>query len=259
MLSLPIPDDYSRITYADIASPLPEFANLGGIVEQLSKGRYRPGARAHLDPDINPDLIVRDAGWRPIFGQDTGFVTHLNKRGVGVGSLFLFFGLYQETAIAAGQIRYARGAPKLHVLWGWLCVGEIIELGIPPILEPAWATYHPHYYSKHDNNRLYVAADHLPGSDLPGAGVFGRYASERCLTVSGQKRNHKCSLWQLPAWFDPDRCTEPLSCHRKRWRWSVEKDRVLLQSVGRGQEFVFDTAIYPEAVDWAYALIDSLS
>ncbi|MGP6189598.1 MAG: hypothetical protein ACLPSH_05850 [Vulcanimicrobiaceae bacterium] len=126
----------------------------------------------------------------------------------------------------------------------------MIRLTSPPS-GPAWATYHPHFYGNRDNNRLYVAAARLPFSDLPGAGVFGRYARERQLTA----RNASCSQWQLPTWFDPDRCDKPLSFHGDRQRWTVEKDRVLLQTVGRGQEFVFDSETYPEALDWARSIV----
>ncbi len=41
-----------------------------------------------------------------------------------VGALFLFYGLYRETLLLNGQLRYSRRAPNVHVLWGWLSVGE---------------------------------------------------------------------------------------------------------------------------------------
>ena len=45
--------------------------------------------------------------------------------GVGVGDVFLFFGWFKEVRQTAKGLAYRRGAPDLHVLFGWqgvLCV-----------------------------------------------------------------------------------------------------------------------------------------
>ena len=253
IVSLPIPDEDSPIKYGDIASPSSAFPDLGSIVGQLTGGRLDGGAGAHLDPDIDARALRRDAGWRPLFGQCNQSQTLLENCGVGVGDLFLFFGWYRETGFSRGQLRYLSGAPDIHLLFGWMFVGDVIRLGTIPHAEPSWAAYHPHFHGvRNSNNTLYVAADRFLSGNIVGGGVFRTYTSDCKLTATGASR----SLWQLPTWFDPSRCAEPLSYHADRKRWTTESDRMLLRSAGRGQEFVFDSAVYPEAVNWARSLID---
>ena len=151
-----------------------------------------------------------------------------------------------------GRWRYVRGAPDIHVLWGWLSIGDVrnvlkdIDDGDPLI---DWALYHPHMESENPTNTLYIADDGL------GAGIFPRYDERLQLTNPGDTRSH----WRLPRWFHP---FEPggerpaLGYHGRASRWRPEGDDVLLAAVGRGQEFVLDTTAYPEAVVWALDLIE---
>ncbi len=255
MLSLPIPDDDSPITYRQIASRHPKFEHVGQIVEHLTAGVLSRDSGAHLDPDLDSNAIQREIGWKPIFGQVSTAQTQLQNCGVGAGDLFLFFGWFRRTEIISGKLRFEPGAPDIHVLFGWMSIGEVIKLGAQPTAGPPWATYHPHFFGRRDaNNTLYAASELLTGTKMPGAGVFTRYSTHRQLTAIDRTR----SLWRLPEWFDPDRSTEPLSYHENRARWTVNDDHVLLQTVGRGQEFVFDTNSYPEAIDWVASLLQPL-
>jgi len=47
-----------------------------------------------------------------------------------------------------------------------------------------------------------------------------------------------------------------LSYHRDPNRWTCYDNYTDLRSVGRGQEFILDAVDYPEAAEWARALID---
>jgi hypothetical protein len=58
------------------------------------------------------------------------------------------------------------------------------------------------------------------------------------------------SIWDLPAWFEPRDGRPALGYHEDPSRWTRTNDRVRLQSVARGQEFVLDTAKYSEAIPW---------
>ena len=87
--------------------------------------------------------------------------------------------------------------------------------------------------------------------DKPGAGVFQRFEPALCLTAPGMLR----STWRLPSWFYPDEEKSSLSYHNSLSRWRIEKDYVLLNSVGRGQEFVLDCQEYPEAVNWLRSIL----
>ncbi|NLS76228.1 MAG: hypothetical protein GXY76_03110, partial [Chloroflexi bacterium] len=82
LVSLPILDSRSRIRYGDITS---DGRSLGPLVDQLSDGRVRSHWRAHLDPDLVRESLLRSPGWRPLFGQAGAAQGHLRNHGVGPG------------------------------------------------------------------------------------------------------------------------------------------------------------------------------
>lgn len=251
LLSLPIPSPHSPIRFGEVA---PGGHALGPLVEDLTGGRVTAGHGAHLDPDLRPEAYPRHPGWRPLFGQDGAAQGHLANQAVGPGDLFLFFGWFRRVERRPEGYRFVRGAPDLHVLYGWLQVGAILA----PEAEagPTWAHYHPHFHlDAESNNVVYVACKRLalgePLAGAPGAGVFPRYRPHLCLTDPGRTR----SVWRLPRWFHPGEDRPPLSYHTKRARWTRAGDHALLRSVPRGQEFVLDADHYPQALPWARALI----
>ena len=91
MISLPIPDERSKVTYADISY---NGASLGSLVAQLTRERIPAHSRVQIDPALAQDSLQRLAGWRPIFGQTGPAQGHLRNNGVGPGDLFLFFGFF---------------------------------------------------------------------------------------------------------------------------------------------------------------------
>ena len=242
MIPLPIPDKSSLIRYQDITVA---GQNLGSVASYLTGGRTKPEHFAHLDPDLAAAAYPRAPGWRPMLGQTGAAQTVLAREGVGIGDLFLFFGWFRQVTRSAGRLQYVRGAPDLHVLWGWLQVDDLITVSTGP--HPAWMAYHPHLAPdrKLGSDTLYVARERLRidgvDLDIPGAGTFGTYDDHLRLTAPGQSR----SVWSLPAWFAPSPPRPPLGYHSAPERWHVEGDRVHLRSVGRGQEFVLDTDWYP--------------
>ncbi|HEV3157662.1 MAG TPA: hypothetical protein VGZ00_09990 [Candidatus Baltobacteraceae bacterium] len=252
LVSLPIPDSASRITYADVTCG--EIGSLGPIVESLTKGRIAAKAGAHLDPDLDADAVARQNGWRPIFGQVDAAQSHLLNQGVTKGDLFLMFGWFREAERNGKTSRFVPGAQDLHVLYGWLQIGDVFELGSEShkTTYPAWSHYHPHFYgTRGSNNVLYVASPTLilNGVDLgvPGAGRWPAFRPQLQLTDAEAGLR---GTWRLPAWFDPARASEPLSYHAAPNRWQRLNDAYRLFCVGRGQEFVFDTEVYPEAISW---------
>lgn len=257
LLSLPIPEDKKRTTpYSDLSDPYGNFPDLGPIVEQLTHRRIRADRCAHLDPDLRKSSLKnRPRGWRPIFGQVDQAQTHLCNQEVTLGDLFLFYGLYRDATINERSIEYAPGAPRKHVIWGWMSIGEILKISSEND-GPAWARYHPHFTDKRGaNNTVYIASDTVFGT-LPGAGVFEIYSTGLCLTDPAQK---KPSRWKLPAWFAPRNGQYSLTYHpRKEW-WTTGTDCVFLKTKSPGQEFVLNTTNYPEALQWAEDLVRSNS
>ena len=194
--------------------------------------------------------------WLPCFGQVGSSQTHLANRRVGLGDLFLFFGWFRRVERDHGRYRYRLNAPDLHCIFGWLQVGAIYRPGTADAPAPQWTSDHPHvegaerYLSEGANNTLYVAAEglRLPGLRRPvaGGGVFRHFEPRLQFTAAGRQRG----LWRLPASFRPRPGLPTLSYHSDTRRWRDDGDDVLLQTVGRGQEFVLDCDGYPEVYDW---------
>lgn len=252
MISVPIPDKTSAIRYQDINI---YGESVGDVAQSLTRGRVKPHFGAHLDPDLVAGTYPRHRDWRPLFGQAGSSQTVLSRQGVGVGDLFLFFGWFRQTEQGDAGLTYVPGSPDLHVIWGWLQVGDVIDVATAEVAE--WMRYHPHLSAgaHRTNNTLYVAADRLSidGSpiDLPGAGVLPKFHDGLRLTKPGGGR----SRWLLPGWFNPVPPRPPLGYHDAEWRWTPLGDHVELQSVARGQEFVLNVESYPEATDWVSALL----
>lgn len=253
--SLPIPamGDGGMLRYRDVR--FGEHA-LGDLVRDLSGGRIAAAQHVHLDPDLHHESLARMPGWRPLFGQCGAAETHLRSQGVGPGDLFLFFGWFRQAERIGGLYRYI-AAPDLHVLFGWLQIAARLPLDDEAAV-PAWARYHPHCQQAPfaAPNSLYVAAEHLdlPGvSDvLPGAGRWPQFHPRLRLTAPAMSR----SVWRLPAWFHPHGRSSALSYHGRPDRWERHGDHVVLRTIGRGQEFVLDCDVYPEALDWLAELFE---
>ncbi|MCB0173539.1 MAG: hypothetical protein KDJ97_23665 [Anaerolineae bacterium] len=254
LLSLPIPDKNSPIAYKDIAW---EDYNVGEIVESLTKGKIPPYYRAHLDPDINETSIRRSNEWRPLFGQIGPSQGHLRNQGVSPGDLFLFFGLFQEVLEDIGKLkRNPESSPK-HILWGWFQIESSLRVDEIDRTQFEWAMYHPHFHGKrHKSNTIYLAKKTLDipglnGSTLAGAGTFSQFSDKLQLTTP----NSSVSTWKLPLWMYPTDEVSPLSYHGKLDSWQKGDGYALLQTVGRGQEFVLDCSHYPESMAWLSNLL----
>ena len=250
--SLPIPGGGTK-RYQEIAVGNHQ---LGDVVSDLTNGRIKPNYWAHLDPDLYRGSITRRPYWRPSFGQAGAAESHLRKLGVGAGDVFIFFGWFKRVEFTGGKYRYVKGAPDVHVIFGWLQVERRICMDSPCRI-PGWASDHPHYGGvlSEPLNSLYIstASLSLPGVSLdkPGAGAFTLYRDMLCLTAPGRPR----ATWRLPSWFHPAGKTSALSYHGDPARWRLDGSHALLQSVGRGQEFVLDCDHYPRALDWLAELL----
>ena len=255
LCSLPIPtaDGENAPRYQDI---LYDGQSLGKMVCDLSK--ISPNTPAHLDPDLNSASVPRLPGWRGVFGQAGASERHLQNQGVGAGDVFLFYGWFKQVELCSGRYRYVRGAPDLHVIFGWLQIEERIPIAQRSRI-PAWACDHVHCRraQKLALDSLYIATERitLPGISLdrPGAGIFLRYHPSLCLT--DQEPYVSRSMWRLPSWMFPADGRPVLTYHAGLERWEQRADYVLLKNVNQGQEFVLDCAAYPEAAQWLANLI----
>jgi len=254
LVSLPIPSGaQGEITYDDLDFGRHSF---GKIVEDLTGRRLRRTRCVHLDPDLRRTARKRMHGWRPIFGQAGASEAHLRNRGVTVGDLFLFFGWFKDVEIRDGKYGFRPSARNLHVIFGWLQIGAVLNLGGRPFSKIPWAADHLHFYGGFGT--VYIASDNLRiggrSYDIPGAGAFRRYDEALRLTdPEGRGR----SYWRLPGWLYPRKGRSPLSYHPDVGAFTRKGKETVLRSTARGQEYVLDTHEYPDAIGWARQLIAS--
>jgi hypothetical protein len=242
MVSLPIPHESGTLPFGALRH---QGLDVGQLVSDLTGTRVNRTRPAHLDPDLDPTARDRRRGWRAAFGQDGAAQGHLEHQGVAVGDLFLFFGWFRRVTKVRGCYRYLHGTPDLHVIFGWLRVGEVLRVG--PDRVPPWLSDHPH--ASRDcapHNTIYLA-------DGPnGGGVFQKFDSSLQLTDAESTRR---SMWRLPSDFLP-RARTPLTYHGTPSRWTTAADACRLQSVAKGQEFVLDLAEYPGVQRWTRKLLE---
>jgi hypothetical protein len=281
LFSLPIPLAQATCEYQDISW---SEGNVRELIAALRGNKRKPLPNTpHLDPDLHHGALNhRHPGWRPIFGQNSGPESQLQKAGVAHPMdpanrpLFLFFGWYREIQHTQIGYRYRHGAPDLHAFFGWLQVERKIILTGSSSREAVirampWAASHPHvacsYYDK-GKNAIYVAPQPGSASDqlilngrktgLPASGTFRRFVPEvHTLTMKGKSRRY----WRVPYWFY--RNGEPgLGMHGKRTRWAAipnDSEHIQLQSVDIGQEFVFDSTEHEEekVFTWIESIIQA--
>ncbi|MCY3884428.1 MAG: hypothetical protein OXG24_05865 [Gammaproteobacteria bacterium] len=212
--SLPIPaKDRSETTYADL--------DLGQVVEHMTKGRISGDSLCHNDPMFE--------GGRCYFGQTGPAQSHLQNQKVGLGDVFLFFGLFGEFD----------GSERHHRIYAYLEVESITYLDSNPVFHgPLRGLRHRHPHTLGNwnaNNTLYS-----------GKGNKARTSPDE-LKLS--KAGENLSMWKVPTWLKD----AGLSFHGKKELWYGNHT---LQTVGRGQEFVTDISNRPEALRWLDSIID---
>jgi hypothetical protein len=257
MISLPIPELGGVIRYSDImvdrGQSCYDIINMlggGQITIKGKKQRFTRECRAHLDPDIRFDVLKRAPGWMPSFGQSERFQTMLTNQDVTTGDLFLFFGWYRKVSYRNGGLTYERPKKDLHIIYGYLQVGNIINVNNDRI--PTWLESHPHVAmnGKRDyayNNVIYLTSPRLNFCNKPGAGIFN--FDDNLVLTDLSNENSARSNWNLPACFKEVRDNYSIGVKK----WEPRDDRVLFQTIGRSQEvLVTDNE---QIAKWAKALV----
>ncbi|QIQ87994.1 hypothetical protein [Erythrobacter sp.] len=216
-VSLPIPAGAASVTtYGDLG--------LGEHAARASRGKLGAGDKCHHDPMFTEDGEC-------LFGQCGAAQTHLERQGVGVGDVFVFFGLFAEQG----------GGEPHHRIFGYLKVEEIVPLapGAPAELVERG---HPHALALHARNDCIWR----------GEGRVATRASEALrLTVPGGPP----SLWRRPDWLKRG----GLSYHDRADRWLRAKNgQRRLRAVSRGQEFVADVGRRRAPREWLEAVIAAI-
>ncbi len=214
-VSLPIPSSGgSGVTWDELG--------LGGHAAHASRGKFTGAEECHHDPLFLPDGTC-------LFGQCGAAQTHLANRGVGVGDVFVFFGLF----------RAGREKPH-HRIFGYLNVAEVLPVArLSPARRAEFvAARHPHAIAPNGANDVIYA----------GRGRTAQTASPSLrLTVPGEKP----STWCRPDWLEPG----GLSYHDNPARW-LPGGRLV--AVSRGQEFVADVGRRTAPRRWLADVISTI-
>ena len=239
LLSLPIPDENGNNTFSSLYWNGMSFYE---IIHSLKpKTKLNEDDVCHLDPDLRGNVRSRLPGWKPAFGQADSALTHLQNHGVSIGDLFLFFGWFKETEMNQGRLIYKKKAKNLHVIYGYMQIGEMIERKSDAY---DWLKDHPHIGDNNDRNdgknTIYLPTDKLSFMpNVSGCGLLN-YRKDRVLTKEGMSRGK----WNLPSFFKD----VEISYHPNPW-----KDNYF-QSAAIGQEFVFDST--PQIMEWVKNIIE---
>ena len=249
LYSIPVPQAYSGVSYKELQ--IDETLSYWKIMEDVGITQY---SHAHLDPDLRKEVLNnRENGWLPIFGQADSALTHLLNKNVKKGDLFLFFGWFREIEqLDSKNFRYKKNEPDLHVIYGFLEVGEYFEAYKGKAHHDPAVRQHIHHkrrdrYTQEKQNGLFIG-EGKPTFYKSMAGPF-KFNEKLQLTENGKSR----SQWLLPKCFfgDDGRCK--LTHHQEKVGEPFG-DKYRIKSVGRGQEFV--TEMDDDIKKWVMLLKD---
>jgi len=238
LLSFPIPARDETLKFDELTYLNKTYLE---IIKELNQTpKTNDGYTCHLDPDIRAEVIPRGSDWLPLFGQTGGAQGHLSKNDIKKGDLFLFFGWFKETEYVDDVLKYKKNAPDLHVVFGYMQIGDIYS---DYSKFPTELLYHPHAQKRFENeknNVIYKATPQL--SFLPSVSGSGclNYHPDLVLT----KKDHSRSKWELPSLFNG----LDITYHTKK---SFVSD--YFQSAAKGQEFIVEENILVN--EWAKDLI----
>jgi hypothetical protein len=241
LCSIPIP--YKQgVSYSDIWFGNQTFQQ---IIRELNPNWS--ATYAHLDPDLRAETLKfrpEKEHWRPAFGQSAAAAGVLSNQGVGEGDLFLFFGWFRKTKKhkKTGRLRFDGADVGRHIIYGWLEVGEVVNATVPLPGHLLFLRDHPHVrFAKIERGRNCIYVSSKSGRR---AGLFATENKGIVLTKEAERRRTR---WQLPDAFRSLSQKRDLTYHHKEWRWTTAGGSIELQSVSKGQEFVFDGKLHPEA------------
>ena len=202
MISMPIPSYGDVDSYADLYYGSKSYNKILRELKPSFKER-----RCHLDPDINESRRVKCIrNWKPAFGQIGASASYLcNSVQVAPDDLFLFFGTFHRVEECDGRYRYVRHSGDfysdcdLHMIWGYLQVGEIIRDSRRIRREYPWHSHAEQSRLSDLTNMLIVPRKHLTfAPSRPGHGILP-YSKERVLT----ERYRSKATWKYNSVYAP--------------------------------------------------------
>ena len=249
LLSLPIPTKKGEVGYPYVSLSY-KGKSYAKIMKEL--GIKPTSKNCHLDPDLDISVRKKPRGWTSAFGQQGAAAKHLINEGVERDDLFLFFGTFKRTYLDhKNKLRFENDYPR-HIIFGYLLIGDIIDLSQNDDKVKANFPWHPHIQNDYGKNNLLFVAD-KKSEILPRPAGALRYDDKLVLTRNGYRK----SIWELPECFHPSQGAK-ISRHLKKQRFELREGKTIMQTVGIGQDFVVH-AKDKRIEQWALNLIGSLS
>lgn len=242
LLSFPIPIPGELIKYDELFYKDKSYLEIIRELRPTSE-KIQLNTTAHLDPDLRKNIYnQRSENWKPAFGQCDAAQGALRNNQVSVNDIFLFFGWFKQTEIINGKLKYKYKSPDLHLIYGYLQIGEINKY---EDIVPEYLMHHPHSaekYKKIKSNCIYIARDELSfNENLNGADIL-KYNPALVLTKKGETK----SKWKLPAFFQNLKITyHNETCFKENY----------FQSRAKGQEFIIETN--EDLLKWTKNIIEN--
>ncbi len=168
---------------------------------------------------------------RGLFGQCGAAQSHLQRQGVGLGDVFLSFGLFSDV----------HGGGRHHRIFAFMEIETIITGDAPspenPMLSVTPLT-HPHVIGERPTDDCIYAG--------PAHGAAQADPRLRLTCPSGPLK-----VWSVPPWLQKT----GLSYHGRAERWQADGP---LETVSRGQEFVADIGDRIEPRQWLEGIIEAV-
>ena len=252
MVMLPIPDKASKTTY-NYLNFCNNISKSKKILDALNQYKnIDKETTCHVDPNIVNFFMKKK--FLGSIGQVDQAQTHLENHKVGVGDLFIFFGLFNDWG-DTHNVLFTATKRQDHIVFGYLQIGEIIYTNALTQKQRKdyekkypWLINQPHWnedYKDRKNNCIYIARETCTFDEkIKGYGMFN-YNKELVLTKQGE---NSPTHWQLPK----DLQGLDISYHTK-----ANQKEDYFQAVCRGQEFVIEEC--PQAENWAINLIKKYS
>jgi len=234
MYMIPIPDKNSPVSYKDL-----NFSYAGDsiqkILNDLTKKRIKlKGKTKHCDYKeekfkchLDPMEIEHPKFHGIAFGQLGGMASHLIRKGINEGDIFLFFSWFKEVEKVRGTWRYKKFSRDIHAVWMIMEVGEIVQLNpkkVKDILDIfPFLKKHPHIEIK----------DKFPNVIFLSK-RWKKLKFQESLILTDLLNYKGRRYWRLPKYFKQPQAFSFLK------HLTLEGQDVLMKSPGRGQEFVLD-------------------
>lgn len=233
---VPIPDKKTSVSYGDLnfhyqGEPIQKILN--DLTNQtINSGKIRSydyfsnKFKCHLDP-----MVIENKNFKGIvFGQEGSSASHLIKKNIQRGDIFLFFSWSKEVEKINGKWQYKKNSPDIHLIWSFMEVDKVIQLEDGKNLDSLLKTYsflekHPHIETERKSpNVIFLSKK------------YKKFKLKKGLILTDIDNYRGRSFWKLPKFFYQPHAFSYL----KKNKFTICNNSVLIESPKIGQEFVLD-------------------